>query len=226
MKMIFTSILSVFIISFFGGCDNYGFVDDAKKKKIEDSVSSVRHRLTHDSIFKKYQNGISLKSNFDFDYLKVKVLSNLNFTNEIQYQLGDDNIYGYKTAKRNEVFASIKLKLSAKKSPSEMSIKDLDYGRLYLPRLSLYEVVESDSIQKIKWLKDLDNYDMVYRMPKHIPFMESYFDYEESGTFLLYDLFRKDVAKSKLLLTLRSGQSYGLDPTSSYINLDNIIWKN
>lgn len=226
MKLFFTTLLSVIIISLYGGCDNGEFVDVAKKKKIEDSVSSVKQRLTHDSIYKKYKNGISVKSNFDFDNLTVKVLSKLSFSNEIHYQLGDDDIYGYKTAKRNEVYASIKLKLNAKKTPSELSVSDLDYDRLYLPRLSLYEVVETDSIQKIKWLKDLDNYNMVYRMPKHIPYMEAYFDYEESGTFLFYELFGKDVAKAKLLLTVRSAKSYGVDPMHTYINLDNIIWKN
>jgi hypothetical protein len=43
---------------------------------------------------------------------------------------------------------------------------------------------------------------MVKRMPKHIPYMEAFFDYEESGTLLFFKLFNEDVKNKKLILTM------------------------
>lgn len=230
-KIKYSLIFIIFIFS----CDN-NILNNVNKKQLDDSIqirkqfddslNILKRNQKHDSIYNQYKKGVKVKNNFDFGYMKVKAISKLKFSNEVNYQLGEDGVYGYKTAQRNYVYANIKLYIYAKETPKEMGIKTDDYRKFYLPRLSLYEVVDRDSTKKIKWLYDLDNYNMVYRMPSHIGFLDYYFDYEENGELIFYNLLKKETQKKKLLLTIRSGESYRNDQSQLFIDLQNIIWKN
>ena len=92
------------------------------------------------------------------------------------------------------------------------------YKDKFLPLIAVYLIDEKS--KKITHKLDLDEYDMMNKLPNEVSWMEDYFNYREEGKMIMYKEVEEEIKNFKLLVSVKSVDG---KKRMSRVNLDGII---
>ena len=207
------NLIYLILLIFIAGCNE-------NMPKVKEEVVLSEEQIM-DSIYTRFNKGIEIKNLYKYDEISLSSFSELKFSKKIQFQFSNDDYYSnyrYRTAERGKVFVYLTYTLKSKKSPNQLGIDMFQYKEKFLPLITVYTLDEKS--KKIIHKTDLDEYDMMKKLPNEVSWMEDYFNYKEEGKMIMYKEVDEDIKKLKLLVSVKSVDG---KKRMSRINLDGVI---
>lgn len=202
IRHLLLALTSLLIIS---SCENVNSRKEKIKKEKVTKDSLLKIKKQNDSVtISKVIKELKKKSEVKINDKKVTVLEKIKINSKLKFEFEETDYNSYYReilAERNEIFLTIKIKLTSESKAGSNP-------ETFFPNLNVFLV--NESANQIKFLGKMDYY-LIKKSKLNIRYLEQIFDYKESENFIC-SLKIKKGDKTKLIVSVNSNNDNKINP--------------